>query len=252
MDRDIYRIHNSTGHWIARVFVAMRCEFSTILKDYGVSICEWAVLASLYQEEIQSPSRIAEFAGVDLAAVTRILDKLTDGTEYVTRSPSQKDRKSFIFELTTKGMILTSKLLEKEKSINDRFLAGISKKERSELLRILKLVLTNSTRGQDKENTRGKLTTSPKITKIFLKDISAHNLGNTSNFSASDPNTIKDRWDFEKLFQDIMECGIKTPIKLIRMKNKSKEKYEVVDGVQRLRIVEQLGDETIPAIIVED
>ena len=97
MDSDSYSLHDSPGHWIARVFVAMRREFDTVLKDYGVSIGEWAVLASLYQEEIQSPSKIAEFAGIDPAAVTRILDKLTDEKEYVTRSLSQKDRRSFVW-----------------------------------------------------------------------------------------------------------------------------------------------------------
>ena len=145
MDSDAYRLHDSTGHWIARVFAAMRREFDTVLKDYGVSIGEWAVLTSLYQGETQSPSKIAEFAGLDPAAVTRILDKLTDKKEYVTRSLSQKDRRSFVVELTPKGLTLTSKLFGENKSINDRFLAGISEKERNELRRILKLMLAKCT-----------------------------------------------------------------------------------------------------------
>jgi ParB-like chromosome segregation protein Spo0J len=93
--------------------------------------------------------------------------------------------------------------------------------------------------------------TSSEITQIPLKDIAAHNPECTSNIPIPDLNTVKNRWDFERLFRDVMEHGIKEPITLLQRKDKYKERYEVVDGLQRLRIVEQLGEETIPAIIVQ-
>ena len=93
--------------------------------------------------------------------------------------------------------------------------------------------------------------TCPKIKAISLKDIAAHNPECTSNIPIPDLKTIEDRWDFERLFRDVMKNGIQSPIALIQRKGKYKERYEVVDGLQRLRIAEQLGDETIPAIMVQ-
>ena len=84
-----------------------------------------------------------------------------------------------------------------------------------------------------------------KSQEVALDDIIAHNPECTSNIPIPDLTTIPNRWDFEKLYRDIKEHGIQGPITLIRLKNEDKERYEVVDGLQRLRVAEQLGFEKI-------
>ena len=141
---DEFRLHDSTGHWIARVFVAMRREFDKSLKSERVSIGEWAVLAAVFPGEATTPSAIAEFTDVDRAAVTRLLDKLTDEKGYTTRELSSSDRRSFTVSLTRRGKRVAARLFKENERINKQFLKGISSHEAKELRRLLHLMCENA------------------------------------------------------------------------------------------------------------
>jgi len=78
-----------------------------------------------------------------------------------------------------------------------------------------------------------------------MKSIDANNPHTTVNLSEADVN--KEDEIFEKLFLNIKANGIKTPIKLIPLDGKTN--YQVVDGLKRLAIMEQLGFDSIPAVI---
>ncbi len=141
---DDFNLHDSTGHWIARVFVAMRREFDKSLKSEGVSIGEWAVLAAVLHGEARTPSAIAAFSAVDRAAVTRLLDKLTDEKKYTTRKLSRTDRRSFTVGLTKKGRHVAARLFKANERVNRQYLKGISISEAGELRRLLQLMWQNS------------------------------------------------------------------------------------------------------------
>ena len=140
-----FRLHDSTGHWIARVFGAMRREFNKSLKAEGVSIGEWAVLAAVFHGEATTPSEIADFTDVDRAAVTRLLDKLTDEKKYTSRELSDDDRRSFTVTLTRAGKQVAARLFQENQRINKQFLKGLSRSEAKELRRLLQIMCKNST-----------------------------------------------------------------------------------------------------------
>ena len=138
-----YRIHDSTGHWIARVFNAMRREFDKALKKKGVTVGEWAALAALHKGQCSTPSEIASFVDMDRAMVTRILDKLTDEKRLAMRELSPFDRRSFTVKLTPDGRRLTNALLKENKRINDEFLSEFNKTEIDKLNRMLRTMCEN-------------------------------------------------------------------------------------------------------------
>ncbi len=142
---DEFKLHNSTGHWIARVFVAMRREFDRSLKGEGLSIGEWSVLAAIFHGEATTPSAIAAYSDVDRAAVTRLLDKLTDEKKLTTRELSRTDRRSFTVGLTRKGRQVTARLFRENERINKQFLEGISVSDARNLRRWLQQMWQNST-----------------------------------------------------------------------------------------------------------
>ncbi len=139
-----YKLHDSTGHWIARVFGAMRREFDKELREHGVSISEWAVLAGLRSGEASTPSQLADLAGLDRAVVTRALDGVVEAKGLATRELSGEDKRSFTIELTAAGDRVVSKLLEANKRINDEFLRGLSSRETNQFRRTLKRMLENA------------------------------------------------------------------------------------------------------------
>ena len=139
-----FRLHDSTGHWVARVFSAMRREFNKSLKVEGVSIGEWAVLAAVFHGEATTPSDIAEFTDVDRATVTRLLDNLTNKKHYTSRELSEDDRRSFTVRLTRAGKQVAARLFRENERVNKQFLNGISGTEAKELRRLLRMMCKNS------------------------------------------------------------------------------------------------------------
>ena len=139
-----YRLHDSTGHWIARVYSAMRREFDQKLREQGVTVGDWAVLASL-SDGASSPSEIARHAGIDRAVAARVLSRLTEGKGYTSRQLRKEDHRSFEMKLTAAGKRLVAKLLEENRRINQKFLSGIGPGQAETLKRLLKLMLANST-----------------------------------------------------------------------------------------------------------
>ncbi len=139
-----YKLHDSTGHWMSRVFTAMRREFDKELRAHGVTISDWAVLAGLHGGEARTPTELARLAGLDRAVVTRSLDRLTDEKSFTHRELNNEDRRSFTIRLTPAGKRVAAKLLAANKRINDMFLGGLSKGSVNELRRTLKHMLENA------------------------------------------------------------------------------------------------------------
>ncbi len=147
MATDDYKLHDSTGHWMARVFAAMPNAFDAELQAQGVTITDWAVLAGLHGGEASTPSELARLAGIDRAVVTRSLDRLTDQRAFTRRELNNADRRSFDVRLTPTGKRVAAKRLAGNKRINGQFLAGLSTKEVSAFRRTLKHMLANADPG---------------------------------------------------------------------------------------------------------
>ena len=139
-----YKLHDSTGHWMARVFAAMRREFDKELRAQGVTTSDWAVLAGLHGGEASTPSELARLAGLDRAVVTRSLDRLTEDRAFTHREINDEDRRSFTIRLTPTGKRVAERLLAANQRINEQFLNGLSRTEVRDFRRTLKLMLGNA------------------------------------------------------------------------------------------------------------
>ena len=139
-----YTLHDSTGRLVARVFTIMRREFDAELRDQGVTIAEWVVLATVAASEVDTPSGIAQFSEIDRAVVTRALDRLTDEKGLAKRELNGEDRRSFTVSLTPTGKRVAKKLLAANKRINERYLEGLSQKEVRDFRRALKRMIDNA------------------------------------------------------------------------------------------------------------
>ena len=78
------------------------------LKDYDISLEQWAVLSRVYRTEGCNQKKLAEMSLKDRAAVTRILNIL-ENKELVERKTSPYDKREFLIYLTDKGNDLYEK-----------------------------------------------------------------------------------------------------------------------------------------------
>lgn len=81
------------------------------LKDYDISLEQWAILSRVYRTEGCNQKKLAEMSLKDRAAVTRILNIL-ENKELVERKNSTYDKREFLIYLTDEGYELYTKTSE--------------------------------------------------------------------------------------------------------------------------------------------
>ena len=81
------------------------------LKDYDISLEQWAILSRVYRTEGCNQKKLAEMSLKDRAAVTRILNIL-ENKELVERKNSAYDKREFLIYLTDEGYDLYTKTSE--------------------------------------------------------------------------------------------------------------------------------------------
>ena len=109
------------------------------LREFGVGIAEWRVLASLRTLGQATSLDAATLTGMDPAAVTRALTQLQE-KRYAAPAPGRFMGRSKPFALTDKGVALYADMrrvaLEREAVL----LQDLSPADREELLRLLRLM----------------------------------------------------------------------------------------------------------------
>ncbi len=126
-----YRLTDGTGHWVARLYRAMRSDFDVELKKKGVAVTEYALLAAVFRGDASTPSEVATVTGLDRAVATRALERAVQNG-LATRGEG-KDRRSLSIQLTAKGSKIAKDLLRASKRINDVFFADFTAKEEQKI-----------------------------------------------------------------------------------------------------------------------
>ncbi len=142
-----YRLTDGTGHWVARLYRAIRAEFDLELKKRGVTITEWALLASVHRGDASTPSEVAAVVGLDRAVVTRALDRAVR-SRLAIRTEGE-DRRSLRIRLTAKGKQVATELLEASKRVNNHFFRGFSNHEEQTLRDFIDRALANRPQPSD-------------------------------------------------------------------------------------------------------
>lgn len=85
-------------------------QFLTLsLKPYGITIEQWGVLKRLEKQVLLTQKQLAERSMKDHATLTKILD-LLEKRLLIQRLPNPEDRRSFLIEITEKGISLKTEL----------------------------------------------------------------------------------------------------------------------------------------------
>ncbi len=86
-------------------------DFRTVVEQYGLSVLEWRVLATLASNNAMTVSALADVTVSKQPTVTRLLIRL-EAQGYIARSASLDDRRCTLIKVTRTGKRLVSGLIE--------------------------------------------------------------------------------------------------------------------------------------------
>jgi DNA-binding MarR family transcriptional regulator len=112
-------------------------ELSTIyIRDHQLSIPEWRVIANIAEHKTLNARRIVTLTAMEKSMVSRAVKTLSERS-LISVSASSADSRSKDLELTAKGKTLYKILVPKVLHWEAELLAGFSRTEHQELLRLL-------------------------------------------------------------------------------------------------------------------
>lgn len=124
-----------------RLARAMLDAEQPVLREHGVEMWDYAVLAELEHGPARTQGQLAEAIGRDKTRLIPILDRLGD-RRLVERTPDPADRRNRIVALTQDGRALLAACRADIRALEDRLLADLLPAERATFITTLERLLT--------------------------------------------------------------------------------------------------------------
>jgi DNA-binding MarR family transcriptional regulator/uncharacterized protein YbcV (DUF1398 family) len=127
-------LKDDIGYWLNRLRMQVHQGFESRLEVYDVTIAQWCILLSLYNESAASITELSKFIEVDKATISRVVDRLLV-KELIIHQPGA-DRRSGHIQLTIKGQALVPQLVQEAEENEQQFFSCLTEEEQ-ELFRQL-------------------------------------------------------------------------------------------------------------------
>ena len=133
------------AHYIALACNSLHKGFAVALKTNGIVLTptQFAVLVKLNISEGITQKALAAYALLNDATITRTIDQL-ERKELAVRKRCGNDRRANLVFITDKGRELYLEAFPVARARNNNSTKGLTKDEIGELIRLLKIVKTNS------------------------------------------------------------------------------------------------------------
>ena len=143
MERE-FKLEESLGFLANLAALELKYSLTRAFRNQGhdVTAEQFAVLVSLWENDAQTQSELAEHLVKDKTNMTRILDGLAK-RDLITRRFNESDRRSHRIHLTEAGRQIKDKLIPLAAGINRTALEGFSDKEEQALKTFLRNVFSN-------------------------------------------------------------------------------------------------------------
>lgn len=118
----------------------MLVEFENSISQYDVTSPQFMILKVIHEGTAATPGAISEVIGVDMGAVTRLIDRLVK-KGLLKRRPCTEDRRVCYVDLTDKSRKLMPKLTSAADKNNEKFLAALSAQDLDKLHGYLRKII---------------------------------------------------------------------------------------------------------------
>ena len=132
-----WRAEDALPYLLARASHAVTAEFHGEVKQAGMTILEWRVLASLADGHARTVGALAEIALALQPTLTKLLDRLAHSGQ-IERHPSASDRRQSLISITPMGQARIMPLLARSRAHERRVLAWLEPEKASLLKGSLK------------------------------------------------------------------------------------------------------------------
>ena len=141
-------LSNYLPYLINRVGFALVDSFTAdALKDNGLSIDMWRVLAALSNNGGQRQVDLSGMTSIDVSTMSRLVSRLVRAG-LVTRSRSEKSNREVVVALSPKGRALVQRIIPIAKRLEQKASAGLSARELAVVKGLLTRMYGNLTNGQ--------------------------------------------------------------------------------------------------------
>ena len=107
-------------------------EFHGVVRDQGLRVPEWRVLAILVEQDGAMITRLAKFALMEQSRLTRIVDQMID-KGLVRRAPDERDGRRVRIWLTAEGRRRAEALVDEAQGHEAAILASLPDEEAARL-----------------------------------------------------------------------------------------------------------------------
>lgn len=136
-------LNDHVGRWLRLLSDEVHLSFERRLATHDVTVAQWNVLVCLYRGDGQTIAELARFIQTDTAAVSRLIDRLTD-KGLVGRHADPSSRRRVLLALTPRAVDLVPDLIALADANDDEFFSVLSERRRAELIRLLRRLTSHA------------------------------------------------------------------------------------------------------------
>lgn len=113
--------------------------YGQVVEPLGLTVIEWYILRSLYEQDGQHASELARAVGRAATSFTPILDKLQH-KDLIERRPDPSDRRAVRIYLTAKANAAREKILASAELIDTRIQKLVSRSDYNTFMKVLSIL----------------------------------------------------------------------------------------------------------------
>lgn len=125
-----------------RATSALNADFQLVLREHGMTLLHWRVLAFLHDADGLGVSALANITGSDQATLSRALTVM-EKAGYIARHPDPMDQRVAAIRLCPAGHKQFARVLPIALRLHLRAVAGLSREEQETLIALLNRIRVN-------------------------------------------------------------------------------------------------------------
>jgi len=141
IDRSVPSLSEMPGHYIRRLQQIAVAVFLQETESLGVTPIQYAAMQVLSAQPGLDQRSLAGLIGLDTSTMAGVIDRL-EARNLLQRSNSHADRRVRILTLTDRGASILIAVQPSVDRAQKRILAPLSKTERKEFMRLMKILVT--------------------------------------------------------------------------------------------------------------
>ena len=131
---------------INRTGVRLVARFGQRLREEGLTIQDWRVLAALNEQDGPRLSNLAERTSIEISTLSRVIGGM-ERRHLLSRARTDSDARAVAIQLTSRGRELVARLIPAAQTLERNALAGLDAETEAQLKTLLRRVYANLDRG---------------------------------------------------------------------------------------------------------